>query len=58
MIPRERVLAALERKPVDRVSFVETAIGLNIGDLLGAFPERTVQRPDLWITPYKTHPLA
>lgn len=34
MIPRERVLAALERKPTDRVPFVETAVGLGIGERL------------------------
>jgi uroporphyrinogen decarboxylase len=34
MLPRERVLAALERKPVDHVPYVETAIGLTIGERL------------------------
>ena len=34
MIPRERVLAALDRKPVDRVPYVETTIGVGIGERL------------------------
>ena len=31
MIPRERFLEALQRKPIDRVPYVETDIGFNIG---------------------------
>lgn len=34
MIQRERVLAALNRKEVDRVPFVETSVGFNIGEKL------------------------
>jgi hypothetical protein len=34
MLPRERVLAALRREPVDRVPYVETTIGLRIGEKL------------------------
>jgi len=34
VLPRERVLAALRRKPVDRVPYVETTIGLRIGEKL------------------------
>ncbi len=34
MIPKERVLSALERKPVDRVPYVETTIGPGIGEKL------------------------
>jgi uroporphyrinogen decarboxylase len=34
MIPRERVLAALDRKPIDRVPFVETTIGIGVGEKL------------------------
>jgi uroporphyrinogen decarboxylase len=34
MLPRERVLAALERKPVDRVPYLETTIGVTIGERL------------------------
>lgn len=34
MLPRERVLTALKRKPVDRVPYVETTIGLRIGEKL------------------------
>ena len=34
MLPRERILAALERKPVDRVPFVETTIGVGVGERL------------------------
>jgi hypothetical protein len=34
MISRERVLAALRREPVDRVPYVETTIGLRIGEKL------------------------
>ena len=34
MLPRERVLAALRREPVDRVPYVETTIGLKIGEKL------------------------
>lgn len=34
MLPRERVLAALERKPVDRVPYLETTIGVKIGEQL------------------------
>jgi len=34
MLPRERVLTALKRKPVDRVPYVETTIGLGIGEKL------------------------
>jgi uroporphyrinogen decarboxylase len=40
VLPRERVLAALRREPIDRVPYVETTIGLGIGEkLLGrTFP--------------------
>ena len=34
MNSRERVLDALERKPVDQVPYVETTIGLKIGEAL------------------------
>jgi uroporphyrinogen decarboxylase len=34
VLPRERVLAALRREPVDRVPYVETTIGLRIGEKL------------------------
>ncbi len=34
MIPRDRVLAALARKEVDRVPYVETTIGFKIGEKL------------------------
>jgi hypothetical protein len=34
MIPRERVLAALDRKPVDRVPFVEISVAFGISEKL------------------------
>jgi uroporphyrinogen decarboxylase len=47
MNSRERVLAALERKPVDRVPFVETTIGLKIGEALLGHPRPTLTIPAL-----------
>jgi uroporphyrinogen decarboxylase len=34
VLPRERILAALRREPIDRVPYVETTIGLRIGGRL------------------------
>jgi len=47
MNPRERVLSALERKPVDRVPYVETTIGLKIGEALLGRSTPTVAIPVL-----------
>lgn len=47
MNSRERVLDALERKPVDRVPFVETTIGLAIGEALLGRPTPTLVVPGL-----------
>jgi hypothetical protein len=47
MLPRERVLAALRREPVDRVPYVETSIGLNIGEKLLGQTLPLVQIPQL-----------
>ncbi len=47
MDSRERVLSALERKPVDRVPFVETTIGLAIGEALLGRPTPTIAVPGL-----------
>ena len=47
MNSRERVLAALERKPVDRVPFVETTIGLKIGEALLGRSTPTIAIPGL-----------
>lgn len=47
MNSRERVLDALERKPVDRVPYVETTIGLKIGEALLGHPTPTVAIPVL-----------
>ena len=43
----ERVLAALDRKPVDRVPFVETTIGLKIGEALLGRPALAITIPKL-----------
>jgi len=47
MNSRERVLDALERKPVDRVPFVETTIGLKIGEALLGRSTPTIVIPGL-----------
>ena len=47
MNSRERVLDALERKPVDRVPFVETTIGLKIGEALLGHSTPTIVIPGL-----------
>ncbi len=47
MNSRERVLDALERKAVDRVPFVETTIGLGIGEALLGRPTPTIAVPGL-----------
>ena len=49
MNSRERVLDALERKPVDRVPFVETTIGLGIGETLLGRPTPALAVPGLGI---------
>ena len=46
MNSRERVLDALERKPVDRVPYVETTMGLKIGEALWAAPRPRSPFPD------------
>jgi uroporphyrinogen decarboxylase len=47
VLPRERVLAALRREPVDRVPYVETTIGLRIGEKLLGQTLPPVQIPRL-----------
>jgi uroporphyrinogen decarboxylase len=47
VLPRERVLAALRREPVDRVPYVETTIGLTIGEKLLGQTLPLVQIPQL-----------
>jgi uroporphyrinogen decarboxylase len=47
MNSRERVLAALDRKPVDRVPFVETTIAFKIGETLLGHPTPTAAIPSL-----------
>jgi uroporphyrinogen decarboxylase len=47
MLSRERVLIALKRKPVDRVPYVETTIGLRIGEKLLGQTLPLVQIPQL-----------
>lgn len=49
MNSRERVLAALDRKPVDRVPFVETTIGLKVGESLLGHSTPTIAIPGLGI---------
>lgn len=50
MIARERLLAALDRKPIDRVPYVETTIGFNIGERLMGKKVSTVMIPKLGLT--------
>ena len=50
MIPRERVLAALQRKPVDRVPYLETSIGFQVGEKLLGRKVSTVTIPRLGLT--------
>jgi uroporphyrinogen decarboxylase len=47
VLPRERVLAALRREPVDRIPYVETTIGLRIGEKLLGQTLPLVQIPQL-----------
>lgn len=47
MLPRERVLAALKREAIDRVPYVETTIGLRIGEKLLGQTLPLVQIPQL-----------
>jgi len=50
MIPRERVLAALDRKPADRVPYVEMTIGVGIGEKLLNRKTPLVSIPKLGLT--------
>lgn len=50
VLPRERVLAALRREPVDRVPYVETTIGLRVGEKLLGQTLPLVQIPRLGLS--------
>lgn len=47
MLPKERVLAALRREPIDRVPYVETTIGVRIGEKLLGQALSPIQIPQL-----------